>query len=192
MKSNSSITLPTKITLLRIVLVIPFAAALINGTRKYLLTALIILTIAAFTDYLDGRLARRRNQVSDLGKFLDPLADKLFFASAFIIFTASERLSVPAWVVILIISREFIINSLRTYGLLKGTVIAASGAGKIKTVVQIAAIYLIIIMLMAEKFLNLSYYISAAAAAVTLITGLDYIIRNREIFSQSDQGGNRI
>lgn len=174
----------TKITLLRILLVIPFAIFLLQKSGMFIFAALIVFGIASLTDYLDGKIARSRNEVTDLGKFLDPLADKLFISSAFIIFLQFDELSVPSWAVILIISREFIINGLRMLAASKGKIIAASSLGKIKTVSQIIAVLLILFILLVKKFEILSFYIILITTIITLYSGIVYLVKNSYLFTE--------
>lgn len=175
--------LSNKLTVLRIVLVIPFMIFLLQESALFKIAALVILTIASLSDYMDGIIARKRNEVSTLGKFLDPLADKLFMFSAFIIFIQLDELSVPAWPVILIISREFIISSLRTLAISKGKIIAASEVGKFKTAFQFAAILVILILLITERYGYMAHYIIVITSLVTLYSGFIYLMKNRDILT---------
>ena len=138
--------LPNKLTLLRIVLIIPFIAFLLlsgNGSMFFKLLAFAVFMTASITDFLDGYIARKYNLVSDFGKLMDPLADKLLVTSALICFV--ELNMIPAWIVIIIVSRDFIISGVRLVGASAGKVIAASWWGKIKTVMQML---MIIVLLM--------------------------------------------
>lgn len=132
--------LPNKLTLLRILLVPVFVAILLLGEalRHSFLIAGVIFGFAAYTDHLDGKIARKRNLITDFGKFMDPLADKIMVISALVCFI--ELQIIPSWCVILIIAREFMVTSIRLVAAPKGIVIAANIWGKIKTVSQIISI----------------------------------------------------
>jgi len=137
-------TTANKITLVRIAM-IPFFVvfALMDGVQWQAL-ALALFCIASFTDFLDGYIARKYNQVTDFGKFVDPLADKLLVTAALVIFVGQGLLA--SWMVFIILAREFIITSLRNVAAAKGQVMAASWSGKVKTCVQIAGIILIFLL----------------------------------------------
>ncbi len=167
--------LANKLTLLRIFLVIPFAVLLLEEGTVFLVASLIIFSIASLTDYYDGKIARLQNEVSDTGKLLDPLADKIFITAAFIIFVGKDSIYVPAWAVVLIIAREFIINGLRMHISLSRKAFAAQKIGKIKTVVQMTAIFLILIILIIGKFQAAVYYITIGTAIITVYSGFIYI-----------------
>lgn len=174
--------LSNKLTAIRMVLVIPFVIFLLQESTMFRVAALIVFIIASLSDCLDGIIARKRNEVSTLGKFLDPLADKLFVSSAFIIFVQLDELSVAAWPVILIISREFIINGFRTFAVSKRKIIAASKMGKFKTAFQLAAIFLVLLMLITRKLEYMAHYIVVLTSLITLYSGFTYLVKNREIF----------
>ena len=135
--------LPNKITVSRILLVPIFMIVLFLPIPYASLIAALIFIIAAATDGVDGHIARSTNQVTNFGKFLDPLADKLLVASALIALVG--QLKIPSWVVIVIIAREFIVTGFRLIAVNEGKVIAAGMSGKIKTVTQIIAIVLLLI-----------------------------------------------
>ena len=123
--------LPNKLTLLRIVLIVPFLAVLYLDVPGAAYIALAIFIIASLTDMLDGQIARRRNLVTDFGKFADPLADKMLVMAAMLWFV--ERGQMPAWAVLAVIVREFAVSGLRMVASDKGRVIAAGWSGKVKT-----------------------------------------------------------
>ncbi len=137
-------TTANKITLVRIAM-IPFFVvfALLDGWQ-WQLAALVLFCVASFTDFLDGYIARKYNQVTDFGKFVDPLADKLLVTAALVIFVGQGLLA--SWMVFLILAREFIITSLRNVAAAKGQVMAAAWSGKVKTCVQIAGVILIFLL----------------------------------------------
>ena len=142
---------------------------------------LLVFTIAVITDYFDGWLARRRNEQTKLGAMLDPLADKLLLSAAFISLIELEM--APAWIVAVIIGREFAVTWLRSHAMERGTVIAASSAGKAKTVSQIVAVYIMLLALRVPIFEVLVAPALFAALALTLYSGIDYFRR----FSQQSR-----
>ena len=145
-------TTANKITMVRIAM-IPFFVvfALMDGVRWQVL-ALVLFCAASLTDFLDGYVARKYNQVTDFGKFVDPLADKLLVTAALVIFVGEGLLA--SWMVFLILAREFIITSLRNVAAAKGQVMAASWSGKVKTCVQIAGIILIFLLVIYWDWAN--------------------------------------
>ena len=147
--------LPNKLTILRVIMIPFFVAALLydggaNQNMRYVAAALFI--IASLTDMLDGKIARKYNLVTNFGKFMDPLADKLLVCSALICFVELDKL--PAWMVIIIIAREFIISGFRLVASDNGIVIAASWWGKSKTISQMIMIILLIADIPALSVLN--------------------------------------
>ncbi|EYE88196.1 CDP-diacylglycerol--glycerol-3-phosphate 3-phosphatidyltransferase [Fervidicella metallireducens AeB] len=170
--------LANKLTLTRIILVPVFlffvAVKVKYGT--YIATGIFI--IAALTDTLDGYIARSRNQITKFGKFMDPLADKLIVTSALI--SLVEKGVLSTWVVMIIIAREFAITGLRSLAASEGIVIAASNWGKAKTVTQIIAIVAALIGMPYSEFLI------GAAVIITLISGLDYLIKNKNAINPQD------
>lgn len=166
--------LANKLTILRIILIPVFLILLAVKTHYGVYLATGVFIVAALTDKLDGYIARSRNQITNLGKFMDPLADKLLVAAALISLTELQRLS--TWVVMIIIAREFIITGLRAVAAAEGIIIAASWWGKLKTTAQIIAIVAVLI--------NLPYYdvLVWVAVIVTIISGVDYIYKNRNVF----------
>lgn len=167
--------LANKLTLLRIFLVPVFLFIISVNANKYgIYIATVIFIIAALTDTLDGYVARSRNQVTKFGKFMDPLADKLIVTSALVALVEMKKLS--TWVVMIIIAREFAITGLRAIAASEGVVIAASYWGKAKTVTQIIAIVAVL--------LDIPYsdYLVAVAVISTVVSGIDYIYKNKTIF----------
>lgn len=167
--------LPNKLTMARVIMIPVFLVVLLGSfvpqpLNRYV--AVILFMVASFTDYLDGHLARKYNLVTNFGKFMDPLADKLLVAAALI--SMVELGDIAAWIVIVIISREFIITGFRLIALEANIVIAASWWGKIKTVSQMA---MIIVVLSGMGGL-LGQILIYAAAILTIISGMDYIIKN--------------
>ncbi|WP_240417606.1 CDP-diacylglycerol--glycerol-3-phosphate 3-phosphatidyltransferase [Paenibacillus periandrae] len=151
-------------------------------TYNQIIAALIFI-IAAWTDGLDGYIARKRKLVTNLGKLLDPLADKLLVSAVLV--SLVEMGKVGAWIVIVIISREFAVTGLRQIALLEGHVIAASKWGKWKTAAQITAIIALLINNFPFAFINLRFdlFASWVAAIITLYSGLDYFIKNKHVIN---------
>jgi CDP-diacylglycerol--glycerol-3-phosphate 3-phosphatidyltransferase len=145
--------------------------------------AALIFIIAAWTDGLDGYIARKRKLVTNLGKLLDPLADKLLVSAVLVSLVEMDK--VGAWIVIVIISREFAVTGLRQIALLEGHVIAASKWGKWKTAAQITAIIALLINNFPFAFINLRFDLFASwiAAIITLYSGLDYFIKNKHVIN---------
>ena len=166
------------ITVIRIFLVPIFMFFLVS---ELWCAAIIIFLIAAATDWVDGFVARKYNQVTTFGKFIDPLADKLLVTAALIGLVSLQMLS--PWFALIIISREFIVTSLRIVAISKGTVIAAAFSGKLKTTMQIIAIVAAIgdrvYALSIGSFL-FSGILMIAAVAITIYSGAEYIVVNRE------------
>jgi CDP-diacylglycerol--glycerol-3-phosphate 3-phosphatidyltransferase len=146
--------------------------------------AAAIFMIAAITDTLDGYIARSRNQITKFGKFMDPLADKLLVTAALVSLVQMGKL--PAWIVVVIISREYIISIFRAIAASEGIVIAASWWGKLKTISQIVAIIAILLDNFPFSLINFPFSSLALWAAVllTIISGVDYIYLNRQILKQ--------
>jgi len=172
--------LPNKLTLLRVFMIpffVLFMTVEITGEYdKYI--ALAIFILASLTDMLDGKIARKYNLITNFGKFMDPLADKLLVSAALILLIGDK---LYAWIVIIIISREFIISGLRTLAADNGIVIAAGWWGKIKTVCQMVMIIVLIIDLDYSWYAVLEYVLIYAALALTLISLVDYLYKNREV-----------
>lgn len=174
-------TTANKITLARIALIPFFIWFAVQGDPQSDAIALILFCVASVTDFLDGYVARKYNQVTDFGKFVDPLADKLLVTAALVIFV--ERGLFAAWMVFVILAREFIITSLRNVAAAKGQVMAAAWSGKVKTCVQIAAIIgLFLFSIVTGMGTALPTVLADACAwiatLVTLYSGYDYMHRN--------------
>ena len=189
--------LPNKLTISRIVLTFVFMFFLFCGWSfaKYL--ALLTFIAACLTDYYDGRIARKRNMVTNFGKLIDPIADKILVLAAFLAFVELKIL--PAWMVVLIVLREFIITGVRLLAVSWGKVLAAQKEGKHKTVFQMVAIFSILIFLAFRETLNrffnlwnLSFEIlfkrtifvlMLITVVLTVGSGLLYLWRNREVLN---------
>lgn len=175
--------LPNKLTLLRVVLIPVFVILLLlEGGQNYTLriAALIVFCIASFTDFLDGQIARRNNLVTNFGKFMDPLADKLLVCSALICMIELGQL--PSWYVITVIAREFIISGFRLVAADNGIVIAASWWGKFKTTFQMLTVILLILNIPALHTVTL--IIAGIAFVLTLVSLLDYIVKNSRVITE--------
>ena len=177
--------LPNKLTVLRMIMIpffVVFMLTDLGGTYgKYI--ALAIFVIASLTDLLDGKIARKRNLVTNFGKFMDPLADKLLVCSALICLVEMDRLA--AWMVIVIISREFIISGFRLIASDNGVVIAASYCGKFKTTFQMVMIILLILDL-GEGFQVLETAVIWIALVLTVVSLIDYLVKNKGILLEGD------
>ena len=175
--------LPNKLTVMRVILIPFFVAALLydNGssqTRR--IVANVIFIVASLTDLFDGKIARKYNLVTNFGKFMDPLADKLLVCSALICLIQLGQL--PAWVVIIIISREFIISGFRLVAADNGIVIAASYWGKFKTTFQMIAVILMIFNIPALATVTMIMLV--IAVVLTVISLVDYVAKNIEVLTK--------
>lgn len=177
--------LPNKLTVLR-VLMVPFFVVfaltdLVPGYSHYIAVAIFIA--ASLTDLLDGKIARKYNLVTDFGKFMDPLADKLLVCSALICLVSIDRL--PAWMVIVIISREFIISGFRLVASDNGVVIAASYWGKFKTVFQMLMI-IVLFLDLGGIFDLIGEILTWAALILTVVSLVDYLVKNKSVILEGD------
>ncbi len=201
-----------KLTLTRIVLVPLFMLYMFYDNVYTRVTALVVFIVAALTDLFDGRIARRYNCVSNFGKFMDPLADKLLVSAAFISFVGLEELQIPAWMVVCVVSREFSITGLRTLAASQGKIISASKSGKFKTTFQIATIIVVLLILIVNAWINklgstgvflfdsgslskyylelclekIPYYLMFITTSITVFSGFIYVVKNKEIFKNTD------
>lgn len=174
--------LPNKITMLRVIMIPFFAFFMLTdvvGNSKYIAVAIFI--IASLTDTLDGFIARKYNLVSNFGKFMDPLTDKLLVSTALICFVSVPDNPMPVWGVIVIISREFIISGFRLVAANEGIVLAASWWGKIKTTVQMVMSVLLIVNFDGEVIDIIENIFIYAAIALTVISLVDYLIKNWKV-----------
>ena len=172
-----------KITLLRVVLVPLFMALFLVESTLCRILALAVFIIASITDAVDGYIARNYNQVTNFGKFVDPLADKMLTTAAFVILVSYDRMSV--WALMIVLAREFMVSGIRSMAAADGKVIAASMWGKLKTVSQMVAIIAAIILLLpffpqtaAEIITDILVWLSVV---FTVISGADYLIQNRSV-----------
>ncbi len=206
--------LPTKITFSRIIatvllIVTLFVLALIPelktpelGNSKINLIFLVVFVffvIASYTDHLDGKLARKNNQVTDLGKFLDPVADKLLVSSMLIFLCvpgawnyAAGNIAIPVWCVIIMVARDTVVDALRFIAAQKGVVVAANIFGKLKTVLQMVAISAVLLNDFPfhymypnnpyQSYLSVTAFLVYAATLVSLLSGIIYVVQNKKVF----------
>lgn len=181
--------LPNKLTLGRVILVPFFIAAYLLGWYR---AALIIFCAASITDYFDGMLARKNDLVTNFGKIMDPLADKILVYSALCLFIESGI--IKAWMLILILAREFAIAGMRAVAASEGKVLAAGMSGKVKTVLQMIAVILFLLGLSlgysdlssegaASTVMMIGSIAFYAALVMTVYSGCEYIVKNKDVFS---------
>lgn len=170
-----------KLTVVRIILVPVFVLFMLTDFTKYnSIIAFVVFVIATLTDKLDGTLARKYNLVTDFGKFLDPIADKLLVCSALICLTTDGR--IPAWITIIIIGREFIVSAFRLVCADTGKTVAASWWGKSKTIAQMITIILLLLDISHLDILcTILIYISLV---LTIVSLADYFIKNKEVLKE--------
>lgn len=202
--------LANRLTLLRLALVPVFMIFTVLDHFWTRLFALLIFVAASLTDLADGYIARKKGEITDFGKFLDPLADKFLTSAAFICFVGMRELRVQPWMVALIIGRELIVTGLRLLAASKGEILAADRSGKVKTTVQMTAVILIMIILCVNSFIRHYYHLNPheflqgsglqhaleiflsqaprilvfLSMFVTLYSGVYYLYKNRRIFSK--------
>lgn len=197
--------LPNKLTIFRMILIVPFVLILLGGFHQWGwfetlfggileytdFIALVLFILASLTDMADGKIARKYNLVTNFGKFMDPLADKLLVCAAMICLVEMGR--IPSWVVVIIISREFIISGFRLVASDNGVVIAANYWGKFKTVFQMIMICMMLLEESLPGFLQGNYaeYMAATeivmwiALALTVISLIDYVWKNRAVLAET-------
>lgn len=184
--------LPNKLTMLRIILVpVMIVVAYIDAFQEVLFMNIsianfinfIIFVLASFTDFLDGYLARKYNLITTFGKFADPLADKLLVMTAMVLLM--QQGVVPMWVVIVILSREFIVTGIRLVAVQTGKVIAASNLGKVKTFSTMIALAVLFFYQANEVIIYGGLIALYFATFFTIISGIDYFLKNKEIVLES-------
>lgn len=178
--------LPNKLTTFRVIL-IPFfvffmLAPNMTGINNYIAAAIFI--VASLTDLLDGKIARKYNLVTNFGKFMDPLADKLLVCSAMICLIQTGQLA--AWIVVIIIAREFIISGFRLIASDNGVVIAASYWGKFKTTFQMLMVIVLILNVQMPFFQILGKILTYAALILTVVSLIDYIVKNKDVLKEQN------
>jgi len=179
--NESAVNLPNALTLSRLVAIPVLMVLLVARFPYHDHLAAAVFVAASLTDILDGNLARRRSQVTELGKFLDPLADKLFILSVLIVLVQERELA--AWVVVVIFGRELLITVLRSLSANQGRVIAATPFGKTKTVLQVAAVLLLILQRPYPALGLPAQVVLGLAVAFTVLSGLDYLWRFRHLLT---------
>ena len=177
--------LANKITLFRVVMIPVYVVLMImtNIPNNYLIAGIVFI-IASISDFVDGQIARKCNMVTDFGKFVDPLADKLLVMAAMLCFV--EINFIPAWVVITILAREFIVTGLRTLAASNGVVIAADKIGKLKTTTQMIALVFMHFAGLSETIYTVSIVLMYAALILTIVSGVNYLILNKNLFNVKD------
>ena len=178
--------LPNKLTVLRVIMVPFFVFFMLTdvggAANKWI--ALAIFVIASLTDMLDGKIARKYNLVTNFGKFMDPLADKLLVCSAMICLIEKGQLA--AWIVVIIIAREFIISGFRLIASDNGVVIAASYWGKFKTTFQMLMVIVLILNVQMPFFQILGKILTYAALILTVVSLIDYIVKNKDVLKEQN------
>ena len=190
--------LPNKLTISRMILTVIFLFFLFGHGAIYKVLAFFTFLIAAITDFLDGYIAKKYNQISDFGKLMDPIADKILTISAFLAFV--EMGFVPAWMVVVIIFREFVVTGMRFMALQKHEVIEATWCGKHKTVSQITAIFIILLFIVFREFgESLKFWtpefqnffngiilgLMSITVILTIISGISFFMRNKKVIWQN-------
>lgn len=193
--------LPNKLTILRIVLAFVFILFLFIHGLGAKIAAFVVFLSASLTDLLDGYLAKKNNQITDFGRLMDPIADKILILSAFLAFV--EMGLVPAWMVVVILFREAAVTGLRVLALSKGRVIPADSGGRHKTVSQVLAILAILLLIIFREagpfasafwspdteaiYKDSIYALMLITVALTLISGISYLLKNREVYAHAKE-----
>jgi CDP-diacylglycerol--glycerol-3-phosphate 3-phosphatidyltransferase len=180
------LNLPNVLTVVRILLVPVLVVALLGETADGDLLAAIVFAAASATDALDGYLARARNSITSFGKLMDPIADKLLVIAALFALVSLGRLE--AWIAMVIVARELAVTVTRMGATTQGVIIPAAGWGKIKTIVQVMAIFFLIAFDPTPLWVDLLVY---AAVAVTVISGIDYFFGLRRMLREADERRRR-
>ncbi len=167
-------TTATKFTILRVLMIPVFMALFLLG---YNWVAMSVFIVASLTDFVDGYIARHYNQTSDMGKFLDPLADKLLVFAAMLILCQYGRF--PAWALMLVLTREFAVSGLRMVAAAKGSVIAAGWSGKFKTASTMVGLCALIVL----NYAWLDLVVIIAIVATTIISGVEYFVKNGKVLA---------
>ena len=169
--------LPNKLTLLRIIMILPFLLVLYLDVPGAAYIALAIFILASLTDMLDGKIARKHNLITDFGKFADPLADKMLVTAAMIWFVENGQM--PGWALLIVILREFAVSGLRMVASDKGRVIAAGWSGKVKTASTMVCIVIMFLPIPAP----LNWACIAVIMATTIWSGVEYFVKNKDCLS---------
>lgn len=176
-----TLNLPNALTVMRILLVPVLVVALLDETPNGDLFAAIVFAVASFTDAVDGYLARSRNSITTFGKLMDPVADKLLILAALLALVSLHR--VAAWVAMVIIAREFAVTATRMAATQQGVVIAANWWGKVKTIVQVACVFLLIAIDGEPAWLDALVYLTVA---ITVVSGIDYFFGLRRLLREAE------
>jgi len=172
---------PNKLTLLRVLLIPVFLVLVYLPLPYHMLWALAAFIVASLTDFADGKIARSRGLVTDFGKFMDPLADKMLVMAALLCFVELGRM--PAWAMLIVVVREFAVTALRLIAVEGGRVIAAGWSGKVKTASTMVCICL---MLALTGFPALDLVCMAVILATTVYSGIEYFVKNKDVINWSD------
>lgn len=167
---------PNKLTTLRLIMIPVFMAVYMYLKIPFL--SAVIFALAFLTDMLDGYLARKNNQVSDFGKIMDPLADKVLVSAAMVLLTMTNIVS--PWITVIVLAREFIVSGVRMAAAAEGNVVAASQWGKLKTIWQFIAITLALLINKQNIFIDIFMWINLI---LTLLSGIDYLAKNKKYLS---------
>lgn len=170
-----------KVTMIRVFLVPLFMVLFMIDNTACHYAALAVFVLASITDAVDGHIARKYNQITTFGKFVDPLADKVLTTAAFLILMHYDRMSV--WAIMIVLVREFMVSGIRLVAAGEGNVVAASMWGKLKTVSQMVAIIVAMLLLPVQKFpaAFVSDILIWISVAFTVISGIDYLAKNRNL-----------
>jgi len=173
--------LPNKLTIARMLIVPVFIVILM---REYYVISAVIFILASLTDMFDGMIARKYNLVTNFGKIMDPLADKILVVAALVCLV--QLGDVPAWMVIVILAREFAVTGLRTAAAAQGIVIAAGTTGKIKTILQMIAIPALLLQNWPFSYIGFPFaqIMLWASLIMTVISGVEYVVKNRNTFNE--------
>ena len=195
-------TLPDKLTVSRIFLTFVFMFFLFANGLPAKSLALFVFLLASFTDFLDGFIAKENNISTDFGRMMDPIADKILVLAAFLAFV--EMKLIPAWMIVIIILREITVTALRVLAFAKGKVISSDGGGKQKMVSQVVAILAILVFLVLREagtkvfnfwsegteriYKDTIFVLMLVTVALTLASGVSYLVKNREVYSNAKTG----
>ncbi len=177
--SKIPMNLPNRITILRILMIPLYLVLMALHTEVSIWLAAIVFALAALSDYIDGNLARKRGEVTDFGKFMDPIADKLLVLLPMILLCSTGG-AIDVWAVLIMVAREIIVSGFRLIAAGKGVVIAADKSGKLKTVVQIVAV------LMLTLSIPYAWIVVWVATALSAYSGAEIVLRNRKVLEESE------
>lgn len=175
---------PNRLTILRVAMIPVFILFMLWDSPYSDYFSAAVFIAACVTDFFDGYIARKYNQITTFGKFMDPLADKVLVCSAMICFVADAQCPMPVWVVIVIIAREFIISGFRLVAADKGVVIAASNWAKVKTAVQMIMSIVLIVNFQHPVFFFIDRILIYSALVLTVVSLVDYIYKNRDVMTE--------